>query len=200
MKGIILAVISLVTLSFVVFSCSSRTKKSTSDVEAQSINQSVPEMFYDLEFKTLDGENTVKMNSFKGKKILLVNVASKCGYTYQYEGLQKLHEEYGDQVQVIGFPCNQFLFQEPGNSDEIRDFCDKNYGVTFPLSEKIDVKGEDQHPVYTWLTSERFNKKKDYSITWNFNKFLISENGELIAYFGTKTEPMSDEIVSAIRS
>ncbi len=200
MKEVVLTLIGLFALLFVVMSCSSRTKKSSSDAETQALNQSVPENFYDLEFKSLDGENIMKMNSFKGKKILIVNVASKCGYTYQYEGFQKLHEEYGSQVQIIGFPCNQFLFQEPGNSDEIREFCDKNYGVTFPLSEKIDVKGEDQHPVYTWLTSERFNKKADYSITWNFNKFLISENGELMAYFGTKTEPMSEEIVSAIRS
>jgi len=199
MRVIVLTFIGLFVSSLVVYSCSS-SKQSTSDADAQTIDRSVPENFFELKFVTLEGDSAIEMSVFEGKKILLVNVASKCGYTYQYEGLQKLQDQYGDQVQVIGFPCNQFMFQEPGSSEEIRSFCNANYGVTFPLSEKIDVKGENIHPIYTWLTSESYNKTSDYKITWNFNKFLISESGELIGYYGTKTEPMSEEILSAIRS
>lgn len=158
----------------------------------------VPMNFYDLEVLALDSQNVIRMGDFKGKKLLLVNVASKCGYTYQYKGLQELHDKYGEQVQIIGFPCNQFLFQEPGSGEQIQEFCQVNYGVSFPLSTKINVKGSKQHPVYTWLTSKKFNGKDDYTVSWNFNKFLISEEGELLAHFGSKVEPMSEELLAAI--
>lgn len=154
--------------------------------------------FYDLSVPNLDGTDTIRFANYKGKKILCVNVASKCGYTYQYEDLQKLHEKYADKLVIIGFPCNQFMGQEPGTPEEIETFCKKNYGVTFTLSEKIDVKGDNQHPVYQWLTKKEFNGKDNYTVGWNFNKFLIDENGDLVAHFGSKTKPFDAELVSLI--
>lgn len=154
--------------------------------------------FHDLTYTPIGGGEAVNMSQYKGKKVLVVNVASKCGYTPQYEGLQALYEKYGDKLVIIGFPCNQFMGQEPGSEEEIASFCKLNYGVTFPLSEKIDVKGKGQHPVYQWLTQKEMNGKDDYKISWNFNKFLISENGELMAYFGSNTKPMSEEITSLL--
>lgn len=176
---------------------SSKSSKSVGDSGQDSTLQ-VPFNFYDLEIMALDSQETIKMSDFKGKKLLLVNVASKCGYTYQYKELQELHEKYGDKVQVIGFPCNQFLFQEPGSSEQIQNFCSANYGVTFPLSTKISVKGSNQHPVYSWLTLKKYNGVEDYTVSWNFNKFLISEDGKLMAHFGSKVEPMSTDILNAI--
>lgn len=155
--------------------------------------------FYSLSIKSLDGKSTINFSDFKGKKILCVNTASECGYTYQYEGLQELYDKYKEQLVVIGFPCNQFGKQEPGTSDEIAGFCKKNYGVNFPLSEKIDVKGDNQHPVYQWLTQKEQNGVGDYSIKWNFNKFLIDENGKLIAYFESGVKPMDDAITSHLK-
>ena len=153
---------------------------------------------YDLEIKTLDENSTIKLSDFKGKKILFVNVASECGFTKQYEDLQKLHEKYKDNLVLIGFPCNQFGGQEPGSAGEIQSFCQKNFGVTFLLTEKIDVKGENQHPIYQWLTQKSENGKGDYEVGWNFNKFLVSENGELMGYFGSRTKPLDTELVSLI--
>lgn len=154
--------------------------------------------FYDLSILNLDGTDTIHFADYKGKKILCVNVASKCGYTYQYEDLQKLHEKYADKLVIIGFPCNQFLGQEPGTPEEIETFCKKNYGVTFTLTEKIDVKGDNQHPVYQWLTKKENNGRDNYNVSWNFNKFLLDENGNLMAHFGSKTKPFDEELVSLI--
>ncbi len=158
----------------------------------------VAKSFYDLSIKTLDGTRTIQMSELKGKKVLCVNVASECGYTPQYEGLQKLADAYKDKLVIIGFPCNQFGGQEPGNSSEIASFCKKNYGVTFMLTEKIDVKGDKQHPVYQWLTQQALNSKSDATVKWNFNKFLIDENGNWVSYFGSAVEPMSTEITSKL--
>jgi glutathione peroxidase len=116
--------------------------------------------FYDLSYTSLDGQK-VNMSQYKGKYVLCVNVASKCGYTYQYEQMQQLQDQFKDKLVIVGFPCNQFLFQEPGSAEEIREFCTKNYGVTFPLSSKLDVKGKDQHAVYQWLTSKQLNGVSD---------------------------------------
>lgn len=154
--------------------------------------------FYDLTIKSLDGKKTLKMSDYKGKYILCVNVASKCGYTPQYSGLQKLQESFKDKLVILGFPCNQFLGQEPGSSEEIATFCQKNYGVTFPITEKIDVKGSGKHPVYQWLTELELNGKQNVSIKWNFNKILIGPDGSFLAYFPSSTEPMSNEITSLI--
>jgi glutathione peroxidase len=185
---------------FALFACiNTGNSSSMNESLMDNVNvENADKSFYKLKIKALDEVSTISMSDFKGKKILLVNVASKCGYTYQYEGLQKLHESHGDKVQIIGFPCNQFLFQEPGNKDSIQNFCSVNYGVTFPLTEKISVKGRKQHDIYKWLTSKKFNGVDDYKVSWNFNKFLISESGELIGYYGSKVEPMSEEIVTRI--
>lgn len=151
---------------------------------------------YDFNVKTIDGKE-INLSQYKGKKILIVNVASECGYTPQYESLQKLYEKYGEQVVVIGFPANNFGAQEPGTEQEIKSFCSKNYGVTFPMMSKVSVKGDDMHVLFKWLTTQ---PNPDFlgDIKWNFEKFLLDENGNLIHRFRTKTEPMSDEIIKAI--
>jgi glutathione peroxidase len=170
--------------------------KKTESVELSA----VPKSFYDLSILSLDEKDTIKMSDYKGKKILIVNVASECGYTYQYKDLQKLYEKYMQKMVIIGFPCNQFGFQEPGDKEEIEDFCEENYGVSFPMTTKIDVKGSNQDPIYTWLTRKSFNEVDDYSVKWNFNKFLIDSTGKLIGYFGTKTEPFDEELIKKIES
>lgn len=144
-------------------------------------------------------DKTIDFAKYKGKKILVVNTASKCGYTPQYEALEKVYEQYGSKLVVVGFPCNQFGGQEPGNAEEIVSFCKKNYGVSFPLTEKIDVKGENVHPIYKWLCSKAENGVLDAEIKWNFNKFLLDENGKMIAYFPSKITPDSDEIVKYLK-
>lgn len=153
---------------------------------------------YDYSFEKLSSSDTIHLQEFKGKKILFVNVASKCGYTSQYEGLQKLHDQYKDSLVIIGFPCNQFLGQESGTEEEIVQFCQKNYGVTFLMSKKIEVKGKNQHPIYTWLTQKSQNGLDDFKVSWNFNKFLIDEEGHLIEHFDSKVKPLSAELKSKI--
>ena len=148
--------------------------------------------------KSIDG-TALNLAKFKGKKILIVNTASKCGYTPQYEGLEKVYEQYKDKLVIIGFPCNQFGGQEPGSNEEIVDFCKKNYGVTFPLADKIDVKGDNTAPIYQWLTQKAKNGVLDASISWNFNKFLLDENGKMIAYFPSNVKPDSDTILSYLK-
>lgn len=152
---------------------------------------------YDFKVEALDG-GTIDLSKYKGKKILIVNTASKCGYTPQYEGLEKLYEKYKDKLVIIGFPANNFLFQEPGDNNEIKTFCQKNYGVTFPMASKISVKGKKMHPLYVWLTQKKYNNFSDNSVKWNFQKYLIDESGKLIAVFAPSVEPMSDEITSKL--
>lgn len=158
----------------------------------------MPNSFYDLEVTGIDGE-PLRMGDFAGKYILCVNVASRCGFTPQYEPLQALYEKYQDKLVIIGFPCNQFLSQEPGTEEEIVTFCQKNYGVSFPLSEKINVKGKDQHPVYAWLTTKAYNGVADAKVSWNFNKFLISPEGKWLAHFPSKVDPLSEEITGYLK-
>ena len=148
---------------------------------------------YDIQINALEGDS-LDLSAFKGKKILIVNVASKCGFTPQYKDLQELHELYGDKLVIIGVPCNQFLSQEPGGAEEIATFCERNYGVTFQITEKVDVKGKNQHPLYAWLTEKAKNGNEDSTVKWNFQKYMISENGELEGIFGSKINPMGDEI------
>lgn len=149
--------------------------------------------FHDFYIHSIDG-NMLRMNDFKGKKVLLVNVASECGYTYQYEGLQKLAETYSDKLVVLGLPCNQFGGQEPGNPEQIKAFCTGKYKVSFPITEKIEVKGKGQHPIYQWLTQKALNGVQDTEVKWNFNKYLVDENGKYVAYFGSKVKPDSSLI------
>jgi glutathione peroxidase len=153
---------------------------------------------YDIPIDSLDGESG-KLAEQRGNVALIVNVASQCGLTPQYNGLQRLHERYGDQgFAVLGFPCNQFLGQEPGTPKEIAEFCETSYGVTFPLFEKIDVNGDDQHPLYAQLNAYADAEGHTGDIRWNFEKFLVDDDGTIIARFAPQIEPESDEVVSAI--
>ena len=145
--------------------------------------------FYALSADNINGE-PISMNTFKDKKILVVNVASRCGYTSQYEGLQNLYETYDDRLVVLGFPSNDFLWQEPGNNDEIKTFCQRTYGVTFPMFAKIHVKGRKQHPLYAWLSDSTMNGWNHEKPSWNFNKYLLDEKGNLLEIFESSIEPM----------
>jgi glutathione peroxidase len=153
---------------------------------------------YDIPIHTLEGEES-SLAPHKGEALLLVNVASKCGLTPQYEGLERLQKTYGDQgFSVLGFPCNQFLGQEPGSAEEIQHFCSTTYGVTFPLFEKIDVNGENRHPLYAALTAVPDAEGEAGDITWNFEKFLVSPAGEVVGRFRPQVEPEDPALVSAI--
>ena len=155
---------------------------------------------HDFKVKTLEGEE-FDMASLKGKKVLVVNTASKCGLTPQYEKLQELYEEYGgDNFTIIGFPANNFMNQEPGSNEEIAEFCEKNYGVSFPMMSKISVKGDDIHPIYKWLTSKDENGVLDEKVRWNFQKFMVDENGKLVDFLPPKKSPKSDKIINWITS
>jgi glutathione peroxidase len=161
-------------------------------LQAQDVN------FHSFTVKNIDGEE-ISLDEFKGKKVLVVNVASKCGFTPQYEDLQKLYEQYGgDDFTIIGFPANNFLKQEPGTNEEIKEFCTLNYGVTFPMMAKISVKGKDIHPLYAWLTSKEKNGVMDAKVSWNFQKFMINEDGSLAGMASPKTKPFDDTIISWI--
>ena len=152
---------------------------------------------HSLSIKSLDGKK-INLSDFKGKKILFVNVASECGFTKQYKDLQALHEKYQDKLVIIGFPCNQFGGQEPGTAKQIQTFCQLNFGVEFLITEKINVKGDEQNPIYTWLTKKELNGKKSSSVKWNFQKYLVDENGEFIDYYYSITKPLSTRITRNI--
>jgi len=153
---------------------------------------------YNIDINKLGGK-PLDLQQFRGKYILFVNVASKCGFTPQYKQLQELYDNHNNLV-VIGVPCNQFGGQEPGGSEEISNFCEVNYGVTFPITEKVDVKGTKQHPLYSWLTQKVNNGKKDTSIKWNFQKYLVSPDGEWIDYYLSTTNPTSSKIKKHLNS
>jgi glutathione peroxidase len=148
---------------------------------------------YDFKVPGLTG-GTIDFSQFKGKKILIVNTASKCGNTPQYASLEKLYEKYKDKLVIVGFPANNFGQQEPGTNGEIQEFCKKNYGVSFPMAEKVSVKGGDIHPLFKWLVDEAAKKGFTDPIKWNFTKFLLDENGNLITVIFNKVDPMSDEV------
>ena len=153
---------------------------------------------YDIKINSLQGK-PIHLEEYQGKNILFVNVASKCGFTPQYKDLEKLYQEYQDNLMVIGVPCNQFGNQEPGTSSEIEKFCQVNYGVSFLITEKVDVKGSNQHPLYNWLTKKDQNAKKNSTVRWNFQKYLIDENGQLIDYFYSITKPTSSKITKHLK-
>jgi glutathione peroxidase len=154
---------------------------------------------YNIEINSLQS-SPILLSDFEGKYILFVNVASKCGFTPQYKGLEELHNTYKDNLVVVGVPCNQFGSQEPGSSSEIAEFCEVNYGVSFLITEKIEVKGDNQHPLYEWLTSKKLNTKKSSSVKWNFQKYLVSPEGELIDYYFSITKPVSSKITKHLKS
>ena len=188
----IVGLLVLALSSAAAFSMRSRWQKPSKPIGTNKMS------FYDLTINAIDGK-VMNMADYKGKYVLCVNVASKCGYTPQYEDLEKLYEQYQGKLVIVGFPCNQFLGQEPGTSEEIVSFCQKNYGVTFPLTEKIDVKGKNQHGIYQWLTQKSLNGVADGNVKWNFHKFLISPEGEWLAEFPSGVKPLDAELTALIK-
>jgi glutathione peroxidase len=148
---------------------------------------------FNIKLNSLSGKE-IHLSDFKGKPLLFVNVASKCGFTSQYKELQTLADTYKDSLTIIGIPCNQFGKQEPGTADEIQEFCTVNYGVTFLMTEKMDVKGSTKHPLYKWLTDKDLNGVSSSSVKWNFQKYLIDKEGEFVDYFYSSTTPLSKKI------
>lgn len=187
--------IRLLAISAAFISCSLQASNNSIQPRAQ---QPLPaKSIYDFKVEGLNGD-IIDFSIYKGKKILIVNTASKCGYTPQYEELQKLYETYKDKLVVIGFPANNFGGQEPGSNETIAEFCKKNYGVSFPMAAKVSVKGDDMAPIFKWLCNKEENGVMDAEIKWNFGKFLLDEKGNLITYFGSKVKPMSEEITSKL--
>ncbi|MBL0356169.1 MAG: glutathione peroxidase [Chitinophagaceae bacterium] len=183
-------------------SCAAQSSNTMNNTGIDTSNFHPPKIvkeksIYDFKVPALDG-STIDFAAFKGKKILIVNTASECGYTPQYEGLEALYEKYKEKLVIVGFPANNFGGQEPGSNDEIKTFCKKNYGVSFPMAAKVSVKGDDMADIYKWLTSKTENGVLDAEIKWNFNKFLIDENGKLLYYFESKVTPMSAELTSKL--
>ena len=156
--------------------------------------------FYDYSVELINGDK-ITLDKYKGKKVIIVNVASKCGYTYQYGGLQKLYDEYGDKIEIIGVPSNDFLFQEPGKNKDIQTFCKSNYGVEFPIIKKTVVKkNSKQHPLYSWLSFKELNGWNDSPPGWNFYKYLINEEGTLVNILSSKTKPQDKEVIDFINN
>jgi glutathione peroxidase len=178
----------LLILSIMMFSLFTKTKQKTEPSES----------IYDININALNAD-PINLSDYKDKFILFVNVASECGFTGQYEDLQKLYESYQDKLIIIGVPCNQFGGQEPGTASEIQNFCKLNYGVTFLLTEKVDVKGENQHPVYEWLTQQSKNGSSSSTVKWNFQKYLVSKDGKLIDYYYSATSPLSNKITKYLK-
>lgn len=181
MKKIIVIVISMGLLTFLSKNLSLAQNKKEAHVS-----------IYDFKLKSLEGKE-IDFAQFKGKKILIVNTASKCGYTPQYGELEKLHEQYGERVTILGFPANDFLWQEPASNSEIGEFCQRNYGVKFLMFEKISVKGKNKHPLYRWLEARSGHKP-----SWNFCKYLVDKEGTVVAFFPSKVSPLSTEIIDRI--
>jgi glutathione peroxidase len=161
-------------------------------------NSTAQKSIYDIAINDIAG-NPIDLNEFKGKHVLFVNVASECGFTPQYAGLEELHQQYKDDLIVIGLPCNQFGGQEPEAEKEIQQFCTKNFGVTFLLTEKIEVKGEKKHPLYNWLTDKKINGKSSSNVKWNFQKYIVDEKGEFVNYFYSTTKPLSPKITLILK-
>ena len=168
-------------------------------VEYSSNNiKTKPMPIYDIAINDIEGKE-INLNDFKGKYVLFVNVASNCGFTRQYKDLQTLYDKYKDELVVVGVPCNQFGGQEPGDEEQISIFCSEKYNVTFPMTEKIAVRGSNQHPLYKWLTSKDLNGRKNSSVKWNFQKYLVDKDGNLIDYWYSLTNPTSSKITNYIR-
>lgn len=185
------------TAAIFLTSCAAKQTMNTQTPPVAMTTTPTTPSVHNFSVKALDG-GTINFADFKGKKVLIVNTASACGYTPQYKDLETLYEKYKSKLVIVGFPANNFGAQEPGTNSEIKTFCQKNYGVTFPMAEKISVKGDDTAPIYQWLTHKSQNGVLDAEIKWNFNKFLLDENGHIIAKFDSKVTPMSEEITGKL--
>jgi glutathione peroxidase len=189
---------SLFSLAILLTSCSTMSKSSTDSNQLKPEGTAEARSIHEFTVKDIDG-NDFDLSSLKGKKVMIVNTASKCGLTPQYEQLQSLYDGYKDaQFVVIGFPANNFMSQEPGTDEEIESFCQKNYGVTFPMMSKISVKGNDQHEVYKFLTMKSQNGLEDNDVQWNFQKYLLDEEGKLVRVVSPKILPNDASIISWI--
>lgn len=174
-------------------------KNQKNDVsQTKTADQQMSKTIYDYKVESLDGQE-INFADFKGKKILVVNTASECGFTPQYADLEKLSKDYENNLVIVGFPANNFGGQEPGSNTEIGAFCEKNFGVTFPMAAKVSVKGDDTAPIFKFLTEKDLNGVKNTAILWNFTKFLIDENGHLIDTFISTTKPTSDSITKYLK-
>lgn len=181
------------------FACQNKNSQITSQPMNKE-NHQTAQNIYDFKVETITGD-TLDLATLKGKKVIIVNTASKCGLTPQFEGLEKLHQLHKNKnLVIIGFPSNDFMSQDPGSNEEIAEFCQLNYGVTFPMMAKIVVKGKNQHPLYQYLTQKSLNGKDDYDVQWNFQKFLINENGTIDKVIDPKTSPLDEEIIEWINS
>lgn len=189
--------IFILTLSFVTFLQSCSNQKS--EISKSKTTELMGKTIYDYKVEGLEEGEEINFADFKGKKILIVNTASECGFTPQYADLEKLSKEYKDKLVVVGFPANNFGGQEPGSNTEIGTFCHKNYGVTFPLAAKVSVKGDDTAPIFKYLTEKELNGVKNTTILWNFTKFLIDENGKLIDTFISTTKPTDNAITKHLK-
>ena len=191
--------ILLLCCLFAFTQCFNKTEirhRSEASVSVNANNVMNQSSFYALSAKTLEGE-AVSFDQYKGKKIIVLNVASECGYTPQYADWEKFYSEHSDKVVVLGFPCNDFMGQEPGSAEEIANFCESNYHITFPLFEKVHVKGDEKAPLYRWLTDPAQNGWNSQEPTWNFSKYLLNEKGELTHFFASKVKPDSPEFLAA---
>ncbi|MEN8249883.1 MAG: glutathione peroxidase [Bacteroidota bacterium] len=183
-----------VAIIFCALSCGFKQVSSRPDTDVKPPEGSI----YDFKMVSIGGD-TIDLSIYKGKKLLIVNTASECGYTPQYKDLQKLHKQYGDKITILGFPANNFGGQEPGTDEEIASFCELNYGVTFQMFSKISVKGDDMHSLYQWLSDANKNGWNNEAPNWNFCKYLVNEKGELLKFYASGINPMSEEFIKDIR-
>ncbi|QDP84101.1 glutathione peroxidase [Chryseobacterium sp. SNU WT5] len=187
-------IVLLLTAGAVLLSCKNQKSENSQAKVTENMNKTI----YDYKVEGLDG-GEINFADFKGKKILVVNTASECGFTPQYADLEKLSKDYPEKLVIVGFPANNFGGQEPGTNKEIGAFCEKNFGVTFPMAAKVSVKGDDTAPIFKFLTKKELNGVKNTAILWNFTKFLIDENGNLIDSFISTTKPTSESITKYLK-
>ena len=193
--AIVLAVLAVLALmNFTTIKNVLSNKRAMNIIPASSLANG---SLYNYKMESLEGEE-IDLSQYKGKKVVLLNVASKCGFTPQYADWQKFHEEHGEDIVVLGFPANNFGGQEPGSDEEIGEFCQKNYGVTFQMFSKIDVIGDNQHPLYKWLSSKELNGWNDKAPTWNFCKYVVNEDGQVTHFFASKIKPEDAEFKAAV--
>ena len=189
-------ILSILMLTLIVVAALSFSKSKTQTMKTPAPN--TPKTIYDFKIESIDG-GTIDFSQYKGKYILIVNTASKCGFTPQDKGLEQLYKDHGDKLVIVGFPSDNFADQEFHDNKDIKSFCEKNYGVTFPLTTRVDVKGTHITPVFDYLTHKSENGVLDATISWNFNKFLIDPDGRLLQHFDSKVTPESDEILHYLK-